>query len=64
MSIVKQIPKSDNGHGVLYTKSNGNIYQISNNPVNKRFTLWKVLNNGYEKISTSDNPLKLYEKCK
>ena len=63
MSNVKQIPKSENGHGVLYTKLNGNIYQISNNPVNKRFTLWKVLNNGYEKISTSDNPLKLYEKC-
>ena len=63
MNSVKQIPKSENGHGVLYTKSNGNIYQISNKPVNKRFTLWKVLSNGYEKISTSDNPLKLYEKC-
>ena len=61
MSIVKQIPKSDNGHGVLYTKSNGNVYQISNNPIKKRFTLWKVLENGYEKISTSDNPLNLYE---
>ena len=64
MSIVKQIPKSDNGHGVLYTKLNGNVYQISNNPIKKRFTLWKVLENGYEKISTSDNPLNLYEKCK
>lgn len=63
MSIVNQIPKSEDGYGVRYITESNNEYVISHNTKNKRFTLWKDLKNGYEKIGTSNNPISLYEKC-
>lgn len=64
MSIVKQIPKTETGHGVQCTTLSGNIYIISNNPLKKKFTLWQEFENGYKKIGTSNSPLDLYKKCK
>ena len=64
MSIVKQIPKSDNGYGVQYTTASGTVYKISHNPLKNKFTLWKPVENGYEKLATADNPYNLYKKCK
>ena len=61
--IVKDIPSSDSGTGVVcYTKPNesGDKYIISQNPLKMQFTLWKYVKDGYEKISTSNNPLSLY----
>lgn len=64
MSKLKQLPKTETGHGVEYTTSSGNVYVISNNPIKKRFTLWKEFEDGYEKIGTANSPIDLYKKCK
>lgn len=51
---VKSIPSSENGVGV--DCMNGK-YLITQNPLKEQFTLWKCLEDGFEKIKTSDNPL-------
>lgn len=56
-TVVKSIPSSDTGSRVTCSTLSGEKYIISNNPIKERFTLWKVVNGGYEKISVSDNPL-------
>ena len=59
--IVKNIPSSESGHGVdCYTKS-GDKYIISKNPTKMQFTLWKCIEDGFEKITTSNNPINFYE---
>lgn len=63
MSIVNQIPKSEDGYSVRYISEFGNEYIISQNTKKEKFTLWKILKNGYEKISTSNSPIDLYKKC-
>lgn len=63
MSIVNQIPKSEDGYGVRYTSGTGNVYIISQNKKKEKFTLWKELKSGYEKIAISDIPTSLYKKC-
>lgn len=62
--VVKSIPSSDTGSRVAcYTKEGetGDKYIISHNPLKMQFTLWKRVEEGYEKVSTSDSPLRLYE---
>lgn len=62
--LVKEIPDSETGHTVTcYTKPNasGDKYLITHCPFKMRFTLWKCLDEGYEKISESDSPLKFDE---
>lgn len=63
MSVVNQIPKSEDGYGVRYYSDSGNIYIISQNTKKERFTLWKESKSGYEKIATADIPTALYKKC-
>ena len=55
--IVKSIPSSETGHGVLCTTKSGDKYIISQNPLKAQFTLWKCIEDEFEKMSTSDNPL-------
>ncbi len=55
--IVKTIPSSETGAGVDCLTSSGEKYIISQNPLKEQFTLWKRLEDGFEKIKTSDNPL-------
>ena len=64
MSNVSQIPKSEDGYGVRYISESGNEYIISQNTKKEKFTLWKVLEIGFEKISSANNPVELYKKCK
>ena len=52
--VVKTIPNSETGTGV--DCANGK-YLITQNPLKEQFTLWKCLEDGFEKIKTSDNPL-------
>ena len=52
--IVKTIPNTENGTGV--DCMNGK-YLITQNPLKGQFTLWKCLENGFEKMSTAKNPL-------
>ena len=55
--IVKAIPNSETGTGVDCLTSSGDRYIISQNPLKEHFTLWKCLDNGFEKIKVSNNPL-------
>ena len=59
--IVKSIPASDNGAGVLCVTSSGQKYQISQNVERKKFTLWQVVNKGFIKIKTVNSPVDLYD---
>ena len=52
--IVKSIPSSETGSGV--DCMNGK-YLITQNPLKEQFTLWKHLEDGFERIKTSNNPL-------
>lgn len=55
--IVKTIPSSETGIGVDCLAKSGDRYLITQNPLKEQFTLWKCLEDGFEKIKTSDNPL-------
>lgn len=59
-TIVKKMPATEYGAGVECKTKSGVIYQITQFPEKKRHTLWKVLNDGFEKVSTSDSPHDLY----
>ena len=51
--IVKTIPNSETGKvDCLEGK-----YLITENHLKEQFTLWKRLDDGFEKIKTSNNPL-------
>jgi hypothetical protein len=52
--IVKAIPSSENGARV--DCMNGK-YLITQNTLKVQFTLWKRLEDGFERIKTSENPL-------
>lgn len=59
--IVKSIPASDNGAGVLCVTNSGQKYQISQNVERNKFTLWQVVNKGFIKIKTANSPVDLYD---
>lgn len=61
MTVVKNLPVSEDGHGVVY-RTKAKEYIVSQNTKKEIFTLWLVVDGGYEKIATSNNPIKLYEK--
>ena len=60
--IVKSIPSSENGKTVTNTTVLGEQYLITHCLDKQRFTLWKVLSEGYEKIGTDTTPIDLYDK--
>ena len=62
--IVKSIPSSETGsRTACFTEPNqsGDKYIISQNPLKAQFTLWKCLEDGFEKVATSNNPLEFDE---
>lgn len=60
--IVKTIPNSENGTTVTNTTVSGDKYLITHCLDKQRFTLWKILSEGYEKMSTATSPFDLYDK--
>lgn len=56
--IVKTIPASEVYKAICYAKPNssGDMYIITENQLKQQFTLWKCIEEGFEKIKTSDNP--------
>lgn len=56
--IVKTIPNSEIEKAICFTKldSLGDKYIITENPLKEQFTLWKCLEDDFEKIKNSDNP--------
>ena len=57
--IVKAIPNSEIEKATCFTKPNslGDKYLITECTLKAQFTLWKCIEDGFEKIKTSDNPL-------
>ena len=55
--IVKSIPSSETGTRTSCITESGDKYLITQNPLKEQFTLWKCLDDGFEKISTSESPL-------
>ena len=53
--IIKTIPSSEVGKVDCLDKNDK--YVITENPLKAQFTLWKYLDDGFEKVKTSDNPL-------
>lgn len=63
--VIKSIPSSETGsRTTCFTKpdSSGDKYIITQNPLKDQFTLWKCVEDGYEKLSTSVSPLVLDNK--
>jgi hypothetical protein len=58
--VVKKLPASECGTGVLCTTRSGKQYQISQNPEKKKHTLWRIVDGGYEKLATGNSPYDLY----
>lgn len=58
--IVKNLPASEYGTGVLCTTRSGKRYQISQNPEKKKHTLWRIVDGGYEKLAIGNSPYDLY----
>lgn len=57
--ILKSIPPQEIEMTSCFTKQNasGDEYLITKNPLKQQFTLWKCVQEGFEKISASSNPL-------
>ena len=53
--VVKIIPSSEVGKVDCFGKNDK--YIITENHLKAQFTLWKCLDDGFEKNKTSDNPL-------
>ena len=56
--VVKAIPNSEIEKMVCFTRqdSSGDKYLITECPLKQQFTLWKCVEDGFERIKTSDNP--------
>ena len=52
--IVKAIPSSETGTRVSCLDGK---YLITQNPLKEQFTLWRCLDDGFERIKSSENPL-------
>lgn len=59
---VKKLPAADYGPGVLCTTKSGRQFQITQNPEKRKFTLWAVVDGGYDKIAMANSPTDLYSK--
>lgn len=58
--MVTKIPKSEDGS--MHTHcTNKNKYLITWNKTQNRFTLWRILKSGFEKLTTSNNPINFYQ---
>ena len=59
--VVKNIPTSENGAGVLCARKSGQKYQISQNTEKQKFTLWKIVDKGFINMKTASSPVDLYD---
>lgn len=60
--IVKSLPASEDGHGVLCKTRSGKAYVISHNTGRERlaFSLWRLADSGMEKLAVGNTPPDLY----
>jgi len=58
---MKRIPQTENGYGVRYCTSDMRLYQITQCLEKKKHTLWRLTDEGYVRLISSDSPYDLYE---
>lgn len=58
--VARKLPASENGHGVRYLTKSGGEYCVSHCVEKERFTLWRVVPNGYIKLMSAATPHELY----
>ena len=59
-AVRKTIPITEDGIGVTCTTVSGMQYYISQNTEKRKHTLWRVVDGGYQIVSTADSPYDLY----
>lgn len=59
---IKKLPAADAGPQLQCLTRAGERYLVTENPTTRKFTLWKVVPEGYDKISTADSPVPLNSK--
>ena len=57
---TQRIPASENWRGFEYTARSGNIYKVTRHIRFRRHYLWKVTEEGYEKLLEAETPYDLY----
>lgn len=61
-NVVKNLPASENGRGILCATREKEQYVVSHDLAKDKLTLWKVVPEGYEKIKAgADSPFELYD---
>lgn len=59
--LLKKLPANEIGM-VTYKRLNGDTYKITQNQMNKTFTIYKVINDCFERLGKGANPTALEEK--
>lgn len=60
---VKHLPDSETkAPGALFLTPSGRKFNITSNADRTKFTLWEIVSDGYEKVSTSNDYVTLREK--
>ena len=59
--LLKNLP-SDEVSMVLRKTLNGDTYKITQNRINQMFTIYKVVDDCFERLGKGDNPIVLEEK--
>lgn len=59
IKIIKQLPKTE--HKTVRCTINNNIYLLTWDKIKNKHTLWMVHKNGFEKLTTKNSPLELYD---
>lgn len=60
-NIVKKIPSSEN-IVLTYTCLNKDVYKITQHKTSGLFTIYKVIENGLDRLGKGNNPTKLEQK--
>lgn len=59
--VIKKIPTNEDSM-VMYKNTNGNTYKITQNQTTNVFTIYKVVEDGFERLGKGSNPIVLEEK--
>lgn len=64
MAVLKKLPDAEGGARVTCVDASGDTWIITQNPTAppaRRFTSYRAVTGGFERVRTADSPLDLYE---
>ena len=59
--LLKKLPSNEDGM-VTYKRENGDIYKITQNQITKIFTIYKLVDDCFERLGKGSNPTELEKK--